>query len=65
MEAFVKSRRLGGSLIVRIPREIVEEEQITTGQTLIIDIKKPKKDFFGALKDISSFNKRDELDINE
>lgn len=65
MEAFVKSRKIGGSLIVRIPKEIVQEERIKPGQTLIIQIKRPKTDFFGALKGITSFNKTDELDVDE
>ncbi len=61
----VKSRKIGGSLVVRIPKEIVQEERIKPGQTLIIQIKKNKTDFFGALKEISSFKKSDELDIDE
>ena len=65
MEAFVKSRKIGGSLIVRIPKEIVQEERIKPGQILIIQIKKPKTDFFGALKGMPSFNKTDEFDVNE
>lgn len=61
-ETMVKTRRLGGSLVVRIPKEVVEQEGIVEGETIRVKIKKIKKDWFGALKGIGSFTKEDELD---
>lgn len=59
--AFAKTRAVGGSLIVTIPREIIEREGIRENELVEVDVKKPKKDFFGALKGIGSFTKEDEL----
>lgn len=59
--AFAKTRAVGGSLIVTIPREIIEREGIEENELVEVDVKKPKKDFFGALKGIGLFTKKDEL----
>lgn len=58
----VKARKLGGSLVVRIPREVVEQEKIIAGETVKIKIIKMKKDGFGLLKGIKPFERKDELD---
>ena len=63
MEALTKTRKIGGSLVVTIPKTIVEEEGLKEGQTIKIDVKRIKKDFFGAFKGIGPFTKEDELDI--
>ncbi len=61
-EAIVTARRLGGSLIVVIPKTVAKEEGITEGEAIRIRIKKVKKNWFGALKGIGPFTKEDELD---
>ncbi len=50
MKAFVKAKKIGGSIMVRVPKEIVEEESIKEGTLVQIDVTRPRKDFFGALK---------------
>lgn len=62
MKTLSRTRAIGGSLIVTIPKEIVKEESIQEGELMEIEIKRPKKDFFGALKGIGPFTKEDELD---
>jgi antitoxin component of MazEF toxin-antitoxin module len=61
-EVVVKARKLGGSLVVRIPKEVVEEEGITAGSSVKLKIKKLKKSWFGALRGVGSFTKEDEFD---
>ncbi|OGI14508.1 hypothetical protein A3K63_01925 [Candidatus Micrarchaeota archaeon RBG_16_49_10] len=61
MQVVVKPRKIGGSLVVTIPKEIVQKERIKPGQPLIIQIKKSRADFFGALKELPSFSKKDEF----
>ena len=61
MEAITKTRKIGGSLIVTIPRTIVEEEGLVENQTVKIDVKKIKKSGFGLFKGIGSFTKEDKL----
>lgn len=58
----VKARKLGGSIVVRIPREIVEQKSIIPGETVGISIKKIKKSWFGAFKGLKPFTKEDEFD---
>jgi len=60
--ALVKARKLGGSIVVRIPKEVVEEEGIVPGETIKITIKKVKKDWFGAFKGVGPFTREDEFD---
>lgn len=43
--------------MVRIPKEIVELENIQQGEPVQLEIKKVRKDWFGACKGIGPFNK--------
>jgi hypothetical protein len=62
-EIMVKAIKLGGSLVVTIPKAVVKEEGIAEGTVFKIKvIKKIKKDYFGALKGIGPFTKEDEFD---
>lgn len=61
MESLTKTRRIGGSLVVTIPSQIVKEKAIEENELVSISINKVKKDFFGAFKGIGPFTKEDEL----
>ena len=65
MEALTKTRKIGGSLVVTIPKTIVEEEGLTENQTIKIDVEKVKKSGFGLFKGIAPFTREDELDTHE
>lgn len=65
MRAVARARKIGGSLVVTIPKEIVKEESIQEGEAVEIEVEKIKKDFFGALKGIGKFTEEDELDTHE
>jgi len=54
-----KARKIGGSLVVTIPIQIVKDEQICENDEVEIKVKKRKKDYFGVLKGIGSFRKQD------
>lgn len=56
-----KTREIGGSLVVTIPKEIVDDEMLQENEIIEIEIEKRKKDFFGALRGVGSFGKKDEL----
>jgi hypothetical protein len=60
MKSLTKTRAVGGSLIITIPAEIVKSEMIRENELVEVEVRKPKKDFFGALRGIS-FTKEDEL----
>ena len=54
-----KARKIGGSLVVTIPIQIVKDEQICENDEVEIKVKKRKKDYFGVLKGIGSFKEKD------
>jgi len=60
-----KTRKIGGSLAVTIPIEIVKTEQIQENEWLEIEVKKTKKNYFGALKGIGRFEKEDRMEDRE
>jgi bifunctional DNA-binding transcriptional regulator/antitoxin component of YhaV-PrlF toxin-antitoxin module len=64
-KALVRSRKVGGSIVVSIPKELAEHEGIREGELLEIEVRKAKKDWFGAFKGIGPFTKEDELDAHD
>ena len=65
MEAIVRTRKVGGSVMVRIPTEILEEEGILQDEVVRIDVEKIRKDWFGAFKGVGSFTHDDELNTHD
>ncbi|HIH18076.1 MAG TPA: AbrB/MazE/SpoVT family DNA-binding domain-containing protein [Nanoarchaeota archaeon] len=61
MKAITRTRKIGGSLIVAIPRELVIEEGLKEGEVVEVKVRKVKKDFFGALKGIGPMTKEDKF----
>jgi len=61
LKALTRTRKIGGSLIVAIPRELVKEEGLKEGEIVEVKVKKVKKDFFGALKGIGPMTKEDKF----
>ena len=64
-KALVRSRKVGGSIVISIPKKVAELEGIREGELLEIEVRKLKKDWFGAFKGIGPFTKEDELDTHE
>ena len=62
MEALIKTRKIGGSLVITIPRVIVEEEGLMPNQIVEINVKKIKKSGFGIAKGIGPFLKEDKFE---
>ena len=46
--ALAKVRKVGGSLVVTIPRRIADEEGIKPGETVNVEVRKVRKSYFGA-----------------
>lgn len=61
MKTLTKTRAIGGSLVVTIPKEIVEKESIQEGELIEIEVEKIKKSGFGLLRGMRAFTKEDEL----
>jgi len=63
--SLVKTRKVGGSLVVTLPKELVESKKVKDGEILEITIKKVRKDGFGVFKGMTSFAAEDELTAHE
>ena len=55
MEILTKLRKVGGSLMARIQKEVLEEESLRPGEIIRLEVKKVKKSAFGIAKGIKSF----------
>lgn len=64
-ECLAKTRKVGGSLVVTLPKELVENEKIKEGEIVEIRVKKLRKDGFGILKGVGPFTVEDELTVHE
>jgi hypothetical protein len=60
MVALTKIRALGGSLAVTIPIELVRKESLKEDELVEIEIKKVRKDYFGALKGIGNYKREED-----
>ncbi|MEK6908930.1 MAG: AbrB/MazE/SpoVT family DNA-binding domain-containing protein [Nanoarchaeota archaeon] len=62
LKTLARTRRIGGSLVITIPMEIVKEEQLEENQVVEISVKKSRKSYFGALKGIGPFTRKDRME---
>jgi hypothetical protein len=56
-----KTRKVGGSLVVTLPKELVETQKIKENEYVEITVKKCRKDGFGVFKGMEPFTVEDEL----
>jgi hypothetical protein len=59
--SLTKTRKVGGSIVITLPKAIVESQQIKEGEIIEITVKKVRKDGFGILKGVGPFTVEDEL----
>lgn len=60
-----KTRKVGGSIVVTLPKELVETENIKENQYVEVTVKKCKKDGFGILKGVGPFTAEDEMTLHD
>lgn len=65
VEILQRAKRVGGSIMVRIPKDTVEFERIADGDLIRFEPKKVRKDVFGSLPDIGPFTREDKLDVKD
>lgn len=56
---------MGGSLIVTIPKKLVESKKIKEGELVEISVRKVKIDGFGTFRMLKSFTVEDELKAHD
>ncbi len=59
-----KTRKVGGSIMVTIPKEVVEQEDIHEGDLVEVEVRKARKSGFGILPGIGPMTREDELDTH-
>ena len=62
MRSLTRTRSIGGSLVVTIPKEIVKEESLKEGELVQLEVEKVKKDGFGMFKDLKPFSDEDRME---
>ena len=65
IECLAKTRKVGGSLVVTLPKDLVATEKIKEGEVVKISVKKLRKEGFGILKGVGPFTVEDELSAHE
>ena len=58
-ETIQRAKRIGGSLMVRIPKDIVDLEAIHDGEPVQLEIKKMRRNWFGAFPLLKPYKKED------
>ena len=61
MKTVARTRSVGGSLVVTLPKEVVKGEMICESDLVEIEVKRVKRDFFGTLRGVGHFTEEDEL----
>ena len=51
--------------MVRVPKEVVEQEDIKPGELVEVQIRKARKSAFGIFPNLHPFTREDELDTHE
>lgn len=59
--AVIRAKRVGGSIMVRLPKEVVDQEDIHEGEMVELDVHKARKSFFGATPGIGPFTREDKM----
>ena len=62
MSYATRLRKVGGSLVATIPKEATEKLNLSDNDVVELEIRKPRKSFFGVYKGIPSFKESDRLD---
>lgn len=63
--SLAKTRRVGGSLVVTLPKELVECKKIREGEVVEITVKKVRSGGFGVFRGLTPFTAEDELAAHE
>ena len=61
----IKAKRIGGSIMVRIPKEVVEQEDIKEGEMVEVEFKKARRSWFGSMPGLGPMTKEDEMDTHD
>ena len=60
-KCLAKTRKIGGSIVVTLPKELVDTQKIKENEFVEISVKKCRRNGFGALKGMRPFTDDDEM----
>jgi len=63
--SMAKTRKVGGSLVITLPKELVESKKIKEGEIVEVTVNKVRKNGFGVFKGLTPFTIKDELTAHE
>ncbi len=52
---YVTTRKVGGSIVITLPKQVVDLVDIHEHETIKIGVEKPRKTYVGSLKGIGKF----------
>lgn len=61
IEFMATIKQVGGSLMVRIPKGLAEQERLREGDEVDLRVKKAKKSYLGAFPGLKPFTKADRM----
>ena len=61
-EGVAKAKRVGGSIMVTLPKQVVELLGVVEGDVVALNVQLPRRSFLGALRGIGSFTEEDRAD---
>ena len=59
METIARTRKIGGSIVVTIPKEIVKEQGLRSNELINFSVKKRKRSGFGILKGMAKVSEKE------
>jgi len=65
VDVLQRAKRVGGSIMVRIPKDAALLERINNGDLLKLTITKARRDVFGTLPAVGRFTREDKLDADD
>jgi len=61
-QVVTKAKRVGGSIMVTLPKQVVELLGVTEGDVVELNVQLPRRSFLGALRGLGSFTEGDRAD---
>ena len=61
-DVVTKAKRVGGSLMVTLPKQMVDLLGVEEGDVVELSVRLPRRSYFGALRGIGSFTEADRAD---
>ena len=61
VRCLAKTRKVGGSIVITLPKELVQTQKIRENEFVEVTVKKCRKNGFGVLRGMARFAVEDEL----